>query len=366
LPDTSAWVAGKDYVRADTGDDFDDRFDAVIRVEDVELDANGILHIKKTVTVEPDSMVNPKGAMLKEGDILHAKGTPLRSFDLSTLAAGGITRVPVLRKPRVAFIPTASELVSAGTMPGRGQIIDSNSVLARFVIAELGGEPVLLPIVKDDPQALEQALDEALSTADIVIVNGGSSKGLEDFNTRLLAGRGELLCHGVAAAPGRPLSATIVDGKPVINAPGPALALFYVLEWCINPLIARALDVPPRQRPIVQAVLAEDFARPPMPNKAKGKSGDKDGSAGKDGGPGGKGSFGKGGPGGPAVKMELLRKVRVTRTADGYAAEPIAFRSPEGLNWKGYSTGQIIGAPNREQVKGSIVEVELLSPPEYL
>jgi hypothetical protein len=110
----------------------------------------------------------------------------------------------------------------------------------------------------------------------------------------------------------------------------------------------------------VQAVLTEDFLSAPGSRKLKdsmdkpvGKN-SPDGQGGKKSPPGDK-------------KFELLRKVKVSRTADGrYEAQLIAFRSPAGLNWKGYSTGQIIDPPSPDQVKGSVIDVELLSPLEYL
>jgi molybdopterin molybdotransferase/putative molybdopterin biosynthesis protein len=362
LPDTTNWKQGVDYVRADTGDDFDDAFDAVIKVEEVTVDADGVLHFSENVNVKPGSMINTKGARMKEGDILHERGTVLRYFDLSTLASGGITEVPVVVRPRVAFAPTGSELIPAGQTPKRGEIIDSNSVLARFYIESLGATPIILPIVKDDPKELEATLDTALTSADIVIINGGSSKGLEDFNTRLLASRGELLCHGVAAAPGRPLSATIIDGKPVINAPGPESALFYVFEWCSSALVARAVGVPARKRTRVKAVLAEEFKRGAGAGDGKEAGALKPNDAPKD-----KSDLS------PAdnekaskPKIVLLRKVKVIRTENAYEAYPISHKGEAGINWKGYSTGQIIAAPSPDEVKGSIVEVELLSSEEYL
>ena len=71
-------------------------------------------------------------------------------------------------------------------------------------LEEMGAECVPFPIVPDVQAALRSALYQALEEADIVILNGGSSKGSEDFNTRLMASEGELLFHGVSAVPGRP------------------------------------------------------------------------------------------------------------------------------------------------------------------
>ena len=132
--------------------------------------------------------------------------------------------VPVRRKPRVAFIPTGSELVPAGVRPLRGQNVDANSLMVKHMLAAYGAEPLMFPIVKDDPQALEEAFAEALAAADLVVINGGSAVGKEDFNVRMIEERGKVIHHYIAAVPGRPMMLAVANGKPVVDLPGPALA----------------------------------------------------------------------------------------------------------------------------------------------
>jgi molybdopterin molybdotransferase/putative molybdopterin biosynthesis protein len=269
-PDTAKFVLGTDYIRADTGDDFDDAFDAVVMIEDIlfaDAEATGEntggFSFAEGVTIFPGKNVIPKGADLSPGDLLIPAGRRLRSFDLTVLARGGLTAVKVRKRPVVAFIPTGSELVPyGGQLPRRGEIIDSNSVLAGHMLAEMGAEVVTLPIVKDVKAELETALDDALSFADIVVINGGSSKGKDDLNHALLAEKGTLVCHGVLAAPGRPVGVAAIGGKPVINVPGPMVACYYVFDWCLRALIARGLGVAPRRPQTVSAKLLEDLNTP--------------------------------------------------------------------------------------------------------
>lgn len=199
IPDTSGWQMGREFVRADTGDDFDDQYDAVIRIEDVDLDENGTLTIHPEVQVRPGLGVRPRGSMLREGELLVQANRPLRPVDLAVLVMGGVRDLSVYRKPRVAFIPTGSELIPAGAPLTRGKNYDSNSILVQGMLTEMGAEPVLYPIVKDDWQSLEEALDRALGQADLVILNGGSSKGGEDFNARLIPRPGDLPWSGGGA-----------------------------------------------------------------------------------------------------------------------------------------------------------------------
>jgi molybdopterin molybdotransferase/putative molybdopterin biosynthesis protein len=303
-PDASGWKYGVEYVRADTGDDFDDEFDAVVPIEKIEALDNGGLKINLTgcprhgggpggpggaVAVKlsdancdpgckgkPDCdkkpeipltagfSVRPAGSSVAKGTHLVSGGTVLGPCDLAALAAGGHATAEVVKKPVVAFIPTGSELISVGSEPKRGQTIDSNSVLAAAMLESLGAEAVLMPIVRDKKEELSAAIDKALARADIVLVNAGSSKGSEDFNAGLLEEKGELLCHWVSAAPGRPLAAAFICGKPVLNVPGPSLACYFVLDWCVSALVCQALGVRRPEKAKLEATLEEDMRFPPF------------------------------------------------------------------------------------------------------
>lgn len=254
-PDTAAWRLGEDYVRADTGDDFDDRFDAVIRIEDAELLPDGGLRLREGVEVTPGMNVRGSGSRLPEGAQLNDTGLPLRAGDLAALAMGGVETVEVRRRPRVAFITTGSELIAPGETLRRGCNYDTNSLMVRLMLEEMGAECVPFPIVPDDPARLADTLHRAMDAADIVIINGGTSKGGEDFNTRLIAAEGRLLFHGVAAAPGRPLGVAMAGNKPLINMAGPALAAFFTMEWFVRAVVCRWLGTPVPRRETVRARL---------------------------------------------------------------------------------------------------------------
>ena len=181
MPDPAGWKLGEDFCRADTGDDFDDRFDAVIPIERVKISEKGRLTFLEELQVRPGDNIRPRGSVIRAGELVARKHRQLRPFDLACLALGGIAQVEVYRKPRVAFLPTDSELVPLGAPVGRGQNIDSNSVLAQAMLTEMGAEPLCYPIVPDQPEALAEALEQALQAADVVLLNGGSSKGAEDY-----------------------------------------------------------------------------------------------------------------------------------------------------------------------------------------
>ncbi|MDR1205966.1 MAG: molybdopterin molybdotransferase MoeA [Peptococcaceae bacterium] len=329
IPDTSQWILGVDYARADTGDDFDDRFDAVIPIENITFDSRNAPRISPETQVSAGSNVRGPGSMVKEGDLLMEKNLPLRPADLAVLATGGVTEVPVYKKPRVAFIPAGSELIPAGTPLSRGKNIDSNSIMAEHTLNEMGARPICYPIVKDDLPALKEALRRALAESDIVIVSGGSSKGDEDYGVRLIQAEGELIFQGIAAAPGRPMSAGIVGGKPVVNISGPTLAAFYGLDWFVRPIVAHCLSVPPLRRQKVTGVLTEDLSCPPA--------------------------------------MEILCKVQVRRNEDGgYTVRPCSRNNATMSSMMASNALYISKIGGAGYKKGDTIEVELLRSEEYL
>ncbi len=326
IPDTGQWVIGVDYCRADTGDDFDDRFDAVIPIEKVIVSETG-LQIDPGVRVTKNMNIRPSGSMIMKGTTVGQAGRRLCSFDLACLAMGGIAQVEVYKKPRVAFLPTGSELVPLGTAVTRGENIDSNSVLVKNMLLEMGAEPIMYPIVKDDRQQLDSTLDRALAQADVVILSGGSSKGEEDFNARILEERGVALFHWVAAAPGKPMCVSIIENKPVINIPGPPIAMLYGMEWCIRAIVHHLLHIPMLKRQAIIGTLTEDIQAPPS--------------------------------------MEVLCMMDVQNTPEGYRVKQKPWRN--GSMVEGLSAGALYITELGVEVKraGEMLPVYLLRGEEY-
>lgn len=264
LPDTSTWKPGRDYVRADTGDDFDDAFDAVIQIEMVDIHPDGsvTLHLPEGTRITPGRSIRNKGSQLAAGQLVAAAGRRCNAVTLGAAAAGGHHEIPVIRKPRVGYIPTGSELIPPDHIPARGQNIASNTFHIRHLITGFGGIPTCYPIIPDDPDQLHSAFSRAFAENDIVLMSGGSSKGEEDYTTRILSENGTEIFRGVRCVPGRPMSGFLGDGKPLINLSGPPVAALHGMFWLVRPLIARFLGVRPPEPQKISAVLGEDVEFP--------------------------------------------------------------------------------------------------------
>ena len=163
---------------ADTGDDFPDEYDAVIRIEEVSFREDGTPAFSCDTPVAPGTGVRPAGSTIRKGDLLIQANQVIRPTDLSALAMGGAQRVPVWKRPVVAFLPTGSELIAWDKTPKRGDNIDSNSLMVAEMVKAMGAEVISYPIVADVLESLHDVLHDALAKADLVIINGGSSIGM--------------------------------------------------------------------------------------------------------------------------------------------------------------------------------------------
>jgi putative molybdopterin biosynthesis protein len=142
-----------------------------------------------------------------------------------------------LSKPRVAIIPTGSEIVEPGGIPNQG-IIESNSRMVAALVNQSGGEAVRFAPVPDDYELLKAAIQSAAEQFDMVLVNAGSSAGTDDFTAPVLREIGEVIVHGAAMKPGKPVILAKVKGKPVIGTPGYPVSAWLSYETFAAPVLS--------------------------------------------------------------------------------------------------------------------------------
>lgn len=80
-PDAGSWKLGVDFCRADTGDDFDDRFDPVLPIEQVKISAEGQLTISENIAVRSGDNVRPRGSTIRVGELMAMRHRQLRPSD---------------------------------------------------------------------------------------------------------------------------------------------------------------------------------------------------------------------------------------------------------------------------------------------
>ncbi len=203
--------------------------DAVIMVEQTDPDGDHIL-IRRAIA--PGQNIGFAGSDIAQGETLLRHGDLIGSREIGMLAACGIAQVPVYRKPRVAVLSTGDELVQPGDPLKPAAIYDSNGPIVAAAIAENGGMPIFAGAIRDDPRALEAALEKALAENDMVILSGGTSKSAGDLTYRIVA---QLGAPGI----GKPLCLAVADGKPVVILPGfPTSAMFTFHDFVVPVLRA--------------------------------------------------------------------------------------------------------------------------------
>ena len=245
----------------DTGDPLPPNTNAVIMAEQVQDLGEGRLEI--LAAVAPWQHVRSMGEDLVATELVLPENHVLTAVDLGALTAAGHTSIAVRRRPRVAILPTGSELVSAGESAlAPGAIVDFNSVVLAGQVREWGGRAERFPITPDDRSLIMERVAEALGKDDVVVVNAGSSAGSEDYTASIVRELGELLVHGVAIRPGHPLVLGVARGKPLIGLPGYPVSAILTSELFLKPLVYRLQGLPPPSRAQAKAVITRKLLSP--------------------------------------------------------------------------------------------------------
>jgi len=219
--------------RVNTGNVVPPGYDAVIMIEDV-WETDGKFTIRKSVS--PWQHVRPAGEDLAESEMVMPSRHRIRPHETGALATYGITVLEVITV-RIGLIPTGSELVAAGTRPAPGQVVESNTVMAKAMLESAGARCTRYPFVEDTPEKIRDAVISACNENDIVIVSAGSSAGTKDYTADVIAGLGEVLVHGIATKPGKPAIIGRVNKKPVIGLPGYPLSALTVIRELLFPFL---------------------------------------------------------------------------------------------------------------------------------
>jgi putative molybdopterin biosynthesis protein len=251
---------GKDAFWVNTGDPLPDGTNAVVMVEDVHEHSSGQLEI--IAAVAPWENVRVYGEDMVETELIVPALWKLRPPDIGAILSGGHSEIWVYKKPVVAIIPTGSELVPPTKDPGPGQIIDSNSSVFAAMVSEWGAEPVVYPIVPDDPGAIRTALREASLSSDLILVSAGSSHGSRDFTSTIMEELGEVLVHGVATRPGKPVVLGRIGAVPAIGVPGYPVSAVLALELFARPLLSSMTGIPLPAPETVTATLSRSIVSP--------------------------------------------------------------------------------------------------------
>jgi putative molybdopterin biosynthesis protein len=229
--------------------------DAVVMIEQTELIEEGAARIELRRAAAPGQFISYAGSDIARGENLLRRGTRIGSREIGMLAACGLDRVDVVRRPKVAVLSTGDELVEPGKPLKPAGVYDSNGAIIAASIAEAGGEAIVLGAYPDDAALLEKVVRDALVVSDIVVLSGGTSKGAGDLSHRVVSqlGKPGILVHGVALKPGKPLCLGVIGDKPIVVLPGFPTSAIFTFHTFVAPVIRARAGLPPEAARTVNA-----------------------------------------------------------------------------------------------------------------
>ncbi|MBA3003707.1 MAG: molybdopterin biosynthesis protein [Desulfurivibrio sp.] len=250
---------GKDrFIPVNTGNALPDGFDAVVMIEDVHYVNDG--EVELAIPATPWQHVRTIGEDIVATELILPEGHTVRPIDQGAMLATGVTTIKVRRPPKVRVIPTGSELIQPGQAAKPGQIIEFNSRILAGYLNEWGAEASGSAPVIDDPDHLRQAIQKAVQENDIVVLNAGASAGTRDYTSNVLAELGEVIVHGVAIKPGKPVILAIVDNTPVIGLPGYPVSAILTMRLFVRDMIYAFMNLETPKAQMIDAVMSRPLA----------------------------------------------------------------------------------------------------------
>lgn len=250
-------VEGGCYI-VDTGDLMPAGTNAVIMIEHIHM-SEGCAIIIEAAT--PWQHVRIIGEDIVVNEMVLPEHHVITPPDIAALLASGLDRVEVIAKPKVTIIPTGSELVATHQELKPGAILDVNSHMLCAAVSSWGALPNRHEIVYDDYSEIKASIAESLKNSDMIIINAGTSAGTEDFTADALAEFGEVLVHGVAIKPGKPVVLALCQGKPVIGLPGyPVSAMLTAELFARDVLFARQKLLPQKKETVSATVSRQVYS----------------------------------------------------------------------------------------------------------
>ena len=234
--------------------------DAIVPIEETQENDDQLII---TGQVRPGDHLRIRGEDVSKGELVIAAGTALRPAEINMLASFGYRTAPVFRRPKVAILSTGDELVEPGEDIGTGQIFNSNDYSIAAAVKQLGGEPVLLGIARDDRQSLTEKIAAGLEE-DVLITTAGVSMGDHDLVCDVLeALQVERRFWKVDIKPGRPTAFGLKNGKPVFSLPGNPVSSMITFEQFVRPALLKMMGHQRVIKPLVRAVMQETIKKKP-------------------------------------------------------------------------------------------------------
>lgn len=211
--------------------------DAVVIQEDCDALGDGRVRIR--VPVRAGDNRRDRGHDVRRGERLLSSGQRIGPFEQAWLAACGLDRVDVIRRPRVGVFSTGDELVEAGFSLGPGQIFDANRRALLTLLETLPVSATDYGIVADDRDALRATLERGAAECDALLTSGGVSVGAADHVRQLLEELGKLDFWRLNLKPGKPMAVGRIRDCQLFGLPGNPVSTVVTFLLVARPALLR-------------------------------------------------------------------------------------------------------------------------------
>ncbi|BDH80123.1 MAG TPA: molybdopterin molybdotransferase MoeA [Methanothermobacter sp.] len=232
-------VRNGEAIKIATGAPIPEGADAVIMEEYTNQEGNEIEVLQPT---SPGENIAPKGEDIKAGETILEPGTVMRPQELAITASAGYNTIKVYKKPRVKIIITGDELIEPGTKPGPGKIINSNKYSLKALVESAKASPTV-EHSPDNPKILKEKIEEAIRGYDMIITTGGTAISKGDIVVDTVDKLGQIIFHGVAIRPGKPLAFGLIEDKPVFMLSGYPVAAMVQFDIFVRYYLLRMQNI---------------------------------------------------------------------------------------------------------------------------
>ncbi len=210
-------------IRISTGAPIPKDSDAVIKIEDTEIDSK---RISLYISLPPGKNISKKGEDIRKGTQILNMGTELSAEHIALLTSLGFKRVKVRTKPKISVFSSGDELLEPGDTLLPGKIYNSNTPMISALVNLYGGKVIRGETVKDDRNVIKKRLCDAVEDSQIIIFTGGTSVGTKDYLPEVIKESGMILTHGIAQRPGTPVLIGLLGETLIFCLPGTPVAAY--------------------------------------------------------------------------------------------------------------------------------------------
>lgn len=223
--------------------------DAVV-MEEYTYEKNDKLEVSTTLT--PGENVAPFGEDFKKGDELLRAGKLLSPHDIGLITSAGHDTVNVFKKPKICVITTGNELVMTKSEIKDAKIINSNYYTLKALVESTLAVPDVTHCV-DDAEKVEEQIEKFLKSCDAIITTGGTAISKGDVVVDVVDGMGEVLIHGVAVKPGKPVGFGVINGTPIFMLSGYPVASMVQFDVFVRDALLKMQNIH-RKPPIIKKI----------------------------------------------------------------------------------------------------------------